>query len=290
MAAAGARSPAVPGVPIVPKKIVPAIVVALLPVAGAQAAIITTYSNQASFVAATPGGFDPTGMSAITTNAAAGAAINAADTLYGAADGVWVRSGTDNVDFSFEHVRFSARPTIAASIHTFQNSTALITGVEYNIYNSINESHSIHFDGGALAFGFKAMDSTSMGVCVVTCGNSSFVVTLFDGATSLGEYTFNPPFSNGSTGYFGVLSDMPFTRITVAERTAHREPYDNEVFGEYRMVLAPDPIVDPDPVDEPDPVDDPDPIAVPAPGGAALLLLGFAPLLARRVRARRHGR
>ncbi len=274
-----------------PKKLVPAIVVALLPVAGAQAAIVTTYSNQASFIAATPGGFDPTGMSAITTNAAARAAINAADTLHGAADGTWVASGTDNVDFSFEFVTFSARPTVAASIHTFHNSTSLIAGVDYNIYNGANENHSVLFhDAGALAFGFKAMDSTSPGVCIVTCGDSRFDVTLFAGATSLGTYNFNPPFSNASTAYFGVVSDTPFTRIQLVERTSHREPYDNEVFGEYRVVMAPMVVDVPDPVDDPDPVVDPDPVHVPAPGGAALLLLGLAPLLARRGRARRRGR
>ena len=233
----------------------------------AQAAVITIYTNQTSFIAATPGGFDPTGMSTIKTGAAANAAINASDTIYGASDGVWVASGSDNVDFSFEHVTFSARPTIPASIHIFQNSTSLIAGMDYNIYNGSNENHNIYFHGdGALAFGFKGLDSTSTGVCQVTCGNSSFNITIYNGATSFGTYNFNPPFSNASVGYFGIVSDTPFTRIQVIESTAHFEPYDNEVFGEYRLLMAPSE-------------------SVPAPASGLALVIGLAglgTLMARR--------
>lgn len=259
--------------------LLPVVACAVLGTFPVQSAVITIYTNQANFIAATPGGFDPTGMSAITTNAAADIAINAADTIYGAGDGIWTRPGTDNWDFSFEHVTFSARPTIAASVHRFQSSTALIAGVEYNIYNAINENHNIYFHGaGALAFGFKGMDSTAGGVCgggtFVNCGNSSFNITIYNDATSFGTFNFNPPFSNTSVGYFGILSDTPFTRIQVSEVTSHSEPYDNEVFGEYRLLQAPPPPEEP-------------PASVPAPAGALVLVFGLMGLTMVR---RREGR
>lgn len=141
--------------------------------------------------------------------------------------------------------------------------------MEYNIYNAQNENHSIMFHGaGASAFGFKGLDPTN-NICVTACQDSSFVITVFNGATLLGTFNFNPPFSSTTPGYFGIISDTPFTKISLAESSAGSFDYENDVFGEYRLVLA-------EPVNE-----EPPATSVPVPAADLLLGMGLGNLLIR---------
>ena len=66
--------------------------------------------------------------------------------------------------------------------------------------------------------------------------DSIFRVDLFNGATPVGTYQFNPP--NDTAAFSGVWSDMPFTRAEIREIVCGSE---NEFFGQFYTGVTPVP-------------------------------------------------
>lgn len=202
------------------------------------AAATVFYTDQAAFLAAAPGAADPTGMSTVADDAAA-LALQTANGLYdpyGAAP-------QPTADIDLGPVRFvygQADGNLAQRAHGFFNTGSYtdkgIDGAAYQVYNPINENHSIEIDAGAGALGFSIFDPAD-GRCYVTCGASVFKIDIYDlfGAL-LGSTTTAQNY--GGTTFFGVVSDVAFGLVVVSEITSNREPYDNEYFGNYLFLAA----------------------------------------------------
>jgi len=114
--------------------------------------------------------------------------------------------------------------------------TPIIPGNEIAI-NGI-ENLDIDLASSVLAFGFDFLEtsvgrdapaSTIVGTCFVpVCTDSTFSVTLFDGLSSVGAFSFNAP--DDVLSFVGVSSDLTFNRVEIRDLTA---TIDDEFFGEF---------------------------------------------------------
>jgi len=81
------------------------------------------------------------------------------------------------------------------------------------------------------AFGFEMFEPTSSALnigCNTTCVDSTFVVQLFAGSTSLGSFTLTP--QNDTVQFFGFWNSVAFDKITITETVGSN---DNEYFGNF---------------------------------------------------------
>lgn len=226
--------------------------------AGPSQAAITWFSSAATWEAAAPGAVDATGMSSVTSLAQSTA-------LMEAAGGPWANNAAlDQEALTVGSLTFTAPNSAAAYSHGFWNAAPGIAGYAYSIGNPINEDHAIDIAGGASAFSFKIYEPGGYGgACGTPCVYSSFNISAYDAdGALLGSYGVNPAWY--TTAFVGVVSDVAIARIAVSEGQIYAPygccVYDNEYFGEHRMVAAA-------------PVS-----AVPEPSTWAMLIAGFATL------------
>lgn len=109
------------------------------------------------------------------------------------------------------------------------------------------EDFHVTLPSGTFAFGFDLFEPTFTGPsgCNTTCVETSFMIEIFAGATSLGSFPYNAPNDPGSgpvmLGFFGVHSDVAFNRVVVSDVTGHS---DNEMFANFLIGSTPTPALD----------------------------------------------
>jgi len=190
-------------------------VLAALISTSANAAIVT-YTDRATFIAAT----GATGIGAIPSN------ISGGFTLGGLTfSDVSGSSMVSNVNWS----TLISEPTDMA-----------ISGVE---------SFNVNAAGPLFAFGFDFHEPTTStppgpqfpDTCNTTCVESTFTVTLRNGAALVDAFTFNAP--NDVLAFVGVASTVAFDRIEIRDTT---NTADNEFFGNFligRVQAVPEPSI-----------------------------------------------
>jgi hypothetical protein len=193
----------------------PLAVLAALISTSANAAIVT-YTDRATFIAAT----GATGIGAIPSN------ISGGFTLGGLTfSDVSGSSMVSNVNWS----TLISEPTDMA-----------ISGVE---------SFNVNAAGPLFAFGFDFHEPTTStppgpqfpDTCNTTCVESTFTVTLRNGAALVDAFTFNAP--NDVLAFVGVASTVAFDRIEIRDTT---NTADNEFFGNFligRVQTVPEPSI-----------------------------------------------
>jgi hypothetical protein len=233
---------------------------AALAAAPSARAGVTFYTSASAFGAAAPTATDPTGMSTVTTLAQSVALMEASPSTW---------RNTTALDYNpivLGDLTFTAPfGGDALSQGFFYFGKGGIAGATYGIGNPIDEDHTIDIAGGAYAFGFKVYEPNNAD-CVVPCVSSSFTLTAYDaGGATLGSQLYVPGFS---TIFMGFTSTVAVAKVTIDENyygninNFHCCMYDNEYFGEYRMVSA-------------KPVPDTSGPGVPEPAAWTLMILGF---------------
>jgi hypothetical protein len=112
----------------------------------------------------------------------------------------------------------------------------------------------------AYSFGFDIYKPSNPGTvvgCNTTCVTTTFTVTLFNGATNLGSFSFVPPFD--TVQFYGVSSNVSFDKVELVEDPA---AIDNEYFANLYLGNQ----------------------AVPEPAALVLVLTGLVGLLSRKVK------
>ena len=198
------------------RKAVPLLVVsALLASAGANAAIVT-YSDRATFIAAT----GATGIGAIPSNIGGG--------------------------FTLGALTFSNVP--GSSMVSTNNWSTLISESTDMAISDV-ESFDVASSGPLFSFGFdfhEPSTSTPPGLpfpdtCNTTCVDSTFTITLRSGAALVDSFSFNRP--NDVLAFVGVASSVAFDRIEIRESAGG---IDNEFFGNFligRLQVVPEPSI-----------------------------------------------
>jgi len=129
---------------------------------------------------------------------------------------------------------------LGAAGTSVEDFSPLIPGHDIGLSGSENLDIKTVSPVRALGFDFAEPNAASAGLgCNTTCTDSTFTVTLKEGATTVGSFTFNAP--DDVLAFVGVTSDTPFDTALIRENTA---TIDNEYFGEvYTSTVA---NVDPD--------------------------------------------
>jgi hypothetical protein len=111
------------------------------------------------------------------------------------------------------------------------------------------ESFNVNAAGPLFAFGFDVHEPTTPtppgpqfpDTCNTTCVESTFTVTLRNGAALVDAFTFNAP--NDVLAFVGVASTVAFDRIEIRETVGG---IDNEFFGNFligRVQVVPEPSI-----------------------------------------------
>lgn len=111
--------------------------------------------------------------------------------------------------------------------------TPLLPGFELGI--SDVENLNADFDSPVFAAGFDFVDRTT-GDPDCPGFDSIFTVTLLNGSTTVGSFTFNAP--NNIASFIGVQSSTPFSRLQIRETTGGCE---NDFFGQFYVTPVPEP-------------------------------------------------
>lgn len=100
------------------------------------------------------------------------------------------------------------------------------------------ENLDAEFVGAApvYAAGFDFVEPTRNKDCFATCFESTFEITVYSGATSLGTFSWQPP--NDTLAFWGVWTDVPITKLSVREVVGN---IDDEFFGEFYTSTTPVP-------------------------------------------------
>lgn len=233
--------------------------------APANAAVVF-HSSLASFQTAAPTAADVTGMSAVTTQAEADALMTAnGEYMVGA--GAPPANRTADIDLGpLAFIYGAGDGDQPQRTHGFFNPGSYadvgIQGAAYQVYNPINESHSIEATLGGSALAFSIFDPADRR-CFVTCGASVFKIDVFDTTGGiLGSMTTASNF--GGVTFVGLTTDVAFGLVVISEITNGREPYDNEYFGNYLFAAADNGVLE-----------------TPVPAAGLLMLSGFAAFAAR---------
>lgn len=197
--------------------------IALLPAGGAWGGIIGTFTDQATFVAAT-------GSSSIT-----GPIPNLGNV------GTGPNAVGDVTIDSLSGDLFLGSAGQPGDLGTFGWST-LIPGNDIAISGPEHFEVGINLAGPVSAFGFQIHEPTTASApppdtCnFPSCPDSTFELTIFLGAAFVDSVRFNP--ADDVLTFFGVESDMAFDHVTVMEVVGNA---DNEYFGEFFAPVVPEP-------------------------------------------------
>ena len=110
--------------------------------------------------------------------------------------------------------------------------TALHPGNEMAI--SDVENLNAQLAAPAYALGFAFVEPNVNAECFAPCFDSTFTVTLKDGATIVDSFTFNAP--DEVLAFVGVWSSSAFDRVEIRDTTA---TIDDEFFGEFYRGTTP---------------------------------------------------
>jgi hypothetical protein len=169
-----------------------------------QAATLTQFDNKAAFLTAT-GAKSATGSLPDTGAISPGNSVT-----------------IGSITFSSPHVFFSG-PTNGGPDDN--DWTPILPGNDI----AINESEDLNVDlkTPTYAIGFDFVEPTDK-TCYYPCTDSTFTVTLKNGATVVNTFRFNA--ENDKAAFVGVSSDTPFDRIEIRDTTA---TIDDEYFGQF---------------------------------------------------------
>jgi hypothetical protein len=205
-------------------------------------AAVTWFASRSDFLAAAPGASDPTGMSGVSSQAQADAAMEASPTAWHNA------AGERSFDLAFGDFTVSLASAGRGGDQFFTTtlgggapvSDVGFSGAAYVIGNPQDEAHDYTFGGaGYSAFGFNLYEPRSGTECgSVPCIISGFTFTAFgsDGVT-LGAYTKNFA-TPAEFAFVGLTSTDAITKVSVREAYLGGGVntccgYDNEYFGNY---------------------------------------------------------
>jgi hypothetical protein len=113
----------------------------------------------------------------------------------------------------------------------FSGSSAFFTLAPNFLGRSGNENFDIAALTTMYAFGFTIYEPTSSAAingCNFTCVDSTFVVTLFSGASEIGSLTIQP--LDNAFDFYGFYSSDAITSVTIRETVGTP---DNEFFGRF---------------------------------------------------------
>lgn len=201
------------------RKAVPLLVVSgLLASAGANAAIVT-YSDRATFIAAT-------GSTSIGP----------------------IEPSVPSAGFALGGLTFSnAAPS---SFNSSINWSTLISEANDLAINGV-ESFNVDSAGTLFSFGFDFHEPTTAGgpsnlqdTCNNPCFDSTFTITLRSGAVLVDSFSYNRP--DDVLAFVGVTSSVAFDRIEIRETTTPTPTADNEFFGNFligRVQVIPEPSI-----------------------------------------------
>ena len=103
--------------------------------------------------------------------------------------------------------------------------TTILPGNEIAI--SDVENLNVDLANPVFSFGFDFAEPNTPAECYAPCFDSTFGVTLLDGGSPVGTFSFNAP--DGVAAFVGVWTDVQFTRVEIRDSTA---TIDDEYFGE----------------------------------------------------------
>jgi len=90
------------------------------------------------------------------------------------------------------------------------------------------------------SLGFDFAEPNVAAECFAPCFDSTFGVTLKNGAITVGSFTFNAP--DEVAAFVGVWTSDPFSRVEIRDLTA---TIDDEYFGQFYTGAAPVPALEP---------------------------------------------
>lgn len=228
-------------------------VLAGLALATSANAALTTYIGVApaksDFLAAT-GATDATGAGPLPNPGKVGTSYTLGDITFTTEPGHDIFIGTAGATFT------------AVDGTKFNDWTALLNGPDIAISDTENMDVTVNTDF-SYSFGFDFVEPTTGSVNAAVVIDSTFTVTLLNGATTVGSFTFNAP--DDKAAFVGVWADTLFNKVQIRETTGG---IDNEFFGEFYKGVTP----------------------VPEPGtmvAGALMLLPFGATFIRRLRENR---
>jgi hypothetical protein len=236
------------------KKLQFAVLAGLVLATNASAALITYIGvapAKSDFLAAT-GATDATGAGSLPNMGAVGTSLTLGNITFTTQPGHNIYVGTKGATLT------------ALDGTTFNDWTTLLAGPDIAISDTENMDVTVN-TGLSYSFGFDFVEPTTGSVNAATVVDSTFTVTLLDGATSVGSFTFNAP--DNQAAFVGVWTDTLFNKVQIRETTGG---IDNEFFGEFYKGVTP----------------------VPEPGtivAGALMLLPFGATLIRRLRENQKG-
>jgi hypothetical protein len=137
---------------------------------------------------------------------------------------------------------------VGASTIAFGDWTSRLPGTE--ISTSSFENLDVAFATPVQAFGFDFVEPQFDPNVNAAFVDSTFTVTLLQGASPVGSFTFNAP--NDTAAFVGAISSVAFNSVQIRETTGGIE---NEFFGQFYTAAT---------------------VPVPEPAGWALWLAGLA--------------
>jgi hypothetical protein len=118
---------------------------------------------------------------------------------------------------------------------TFGDVSSRLPGTEF-MQNGADEGFDIALATSALALGFDFVEPRLDPNVNTTPVDSTFQVTLLMGASPVGSFTFNAP--DDTAAFYGISSDLAFDHVQIREVVGAD---DNEFFGRFYVTQVPEP-------------------------------------------------